>query len=97
MATYIMLFRYTQQGIGNIKESPARIEAGRKIFRELGAELKDWYLTSGAYDGIIIVEAPDHETVARAALALGSLGNIKTETMRAFTENEFRGMVESLP
>lgn len=97
MPTYITLFRYTNQGVENIKESPARIDAGRQAIQAAGGELKAWYLTMGQYDGVIIAEAPDDETVARIALATAALGNIRTETLRAFTEEEFRQLVASLP
>ena len=97
MATYIVLFQYTEQGAHNIKESPARIDAARKAFQAMGAELKAWFLTMGQYDGVVIAEAPDDETVAKLALATGALGNIRTETLRAFTEDEFRKIVAGLP
>jgi uncharacterized protein with GYD domain len=97
MATYVILFNYTRQGMDRIKESPDRVDAARRAFREMGAELKQFFLTMGQYDGVVIVEAPDDETMARAALATGSLGNISTETLRAFTEDEFRNLVRTLP
>lgn len=97
MATYLMLFRYTQQGIQNIKQSPARVEQAKKAFRDMGAEVKAFYLLMGQYDTVFVVEAPDDETIAKAALAVGSKGNVSTETLRAFTEDEFRKMVAALP
>ncbi len=97
MATYIVLLRYTQQGVQNIKESPARLDAAKKAFQAMGAELKQWYLVMGQYDAIVVAEAPDDETVAKLALATGSQGNIRTETLRAFTEDEFRKIIAALP
>lgn len=97
MATYISLLRYTQQGIEKIKESPARLEAARKAFEQQGAKIKDFYLICGQYDAIVITEAPDDTTVAKVSLALGSRGNVRTETLRAFTEEEFRKIVGALP
>ena len=97
MATYISLLRYTQQGIEKIKESPARLDAARKAFEQLGAKIKDFYLVTGQYDAIVIAEAPDATTIAKASLALGSRGNVRTETLRAFTEEEFRKIVGALP
>ena len=97
MATYIVLLHYTQQGIQKIKEGPARIEAAKKAFKAMGAELKQWYLVMGRYDAVAIAEAPNDETVAKLALAAGSLGAIQTETLRAFTEDEFRKIVADLP
>jgi uncharacterized protein with GYD domain len=97
MATYISLLRYTQQGITSIKQGPGRVDAARKAFREQGAELKAVYLVMGRYDFVAIVEAPDEATAAKAALALGSKGNVSSETLRAFTEEEFRSIVAGLP
>jgi uncharacterized protein with GYD domain len=97
MATYIVLLRYTQQGVEKIKESPARLDAAKKAFRAMGAELKQWYLVMGQYDAVVVGEAPDDETVAKLALAIGSQGSIRTETLRAFTEDEYRKIVAALP
>ncbi len=97
MATYISLMRYTQKGIESVKEAPARLEFAKKAFKAAGAELKQYYLTMGQYDAVVISEGPDDETAAKLALAIGSLGNIRTETMRAFTEDEFRKIVAGLP
>jgi len=97
MATYIMLIRYTQKGVENIKQSPARLDAARKAFKAMGAELKDFYLIQGRYDIITVIEAPDAETVAKCALGVGSQGNVTTETLRAFTEDEYRKIIAALP
>lgn len=97
MPTYIGLFNYTQQGIQNIKDSPARLDAARKASQALGVEIQQFYLVMGQYDSIIIAEAPDDETMAKLALATGALGNVRTQTMRAFTEDEFRKIVAGLP
>ena len=97
MATYITLFRYTQQGIGNIKESPARLDAAKQAARAMGMEIKAFYLAMGQYDGVIIVEAPNDEAVTKLLLATGSLGNVRTETLRAYTEDEFRKLIAALP
>lgn len=97
MPTYISLLRYTQQGVQNIKESPARLDAAKKVFKAMGAELKQWYLVLGRYDAIVVSEAPDDETAAKLALAVGSQGNIHTETLRAFTEDEYRKLIAALP
>ena len=97
MATYVMLCKYTQQGLAKIKEGPARIDLGRKIGRTMGAELKAWYLVMGPYDIVSIWEAPNDEVLAKATLALGSSGNVTTETLRVFTEDEFRKIVADLP
>lgn len=97
MPSYISLIKYTQQGIQNIKDSPARLDAAKGAFQSLGAEIKQFYLLMGQYDLAIVFEAPDDETVAKLVLATGSLGNVSTQTMRAFTEDEFRAIVAGLP
>lgn len=97
MATYVTLLRYTQQGITTIKDAPGRIEAARKTYRALGAELKAIYLVMGQYDFVAVIEAPDDATAAKASLALGSRGNVSSETLRAFAEDEFRSIVAGLP
>ncbi|MCI0549782.1 MAG: GYD domain-containing protein [Anaerolineae bacterium] len=97
MSTYISLIKYTQQGIQNIKESPARFDAAKKAIQSMGADIKQVFLTMGQYDLVIIAEAPDDETMAKFILATGSLGNVSTQTMRAFTEDEFRKIVAGLP
>lgn len=96
MPTYISMLRYTQQGINNVKSAPARIDAAKEAYKKAGGELKALYLTLGQYDLVVVAEMPNDEAVARMALALGSQGNIRSETMRAFTETEFRKIVGSL-
>jgi len=97
MATYILLSRFTTQGIQNIKDGPERLEAAKKALKGLGAELKDFYLVMGQYDAVVVVEAPDDETIAKASIAVGSLGNVRMESMRAFEESEYRQIVAALP
>jgi uncharacterized protein with GYD domain len=97
VATYIALLSFTQQGIENIKESPARLDVAKKAYQAMGAELKEFYLVMGQYDMVIVAEAPDDETVAKLALAIGSQGAIRTETLRAFPEDEYRKIVAALP
>ena len=99
MATYVMLFGLTQQGITHIKESPARVEAAKKICDTMGASVKDFYsvMGMGQYDTIFILEAPDDETIAKAALSISSLGNVRTETHRAFAEDEYKRIIAALP
>jgi uncharacterized protein with GYD domain len=97
MPTYISLLRYTEQGIKNIKESPARLDAARDLFKTMGAQLNAFYLVTGTYDAVCIAEAPDGATVAKIMLTLGSKGNVRTETLQAFTEDEFRKIASALP
>jgi uncharacterized protein with GYD domain len=88
--------RWTSQGAKNVKESPSRLDAARKAFQAVGATLKDFYMVTGRYDMVIISEAPDDVTLAKATLSVASHGNVQTETLRAFTEKEYRGIVGSL-
>jgi uncharacterized protein with GYD domain len=93
MPTYIMLFHLTHQGLDHLKGSPDRIGAAVKTFESHGAKVKDFYSMMGQYDSIFIVEAPDDETVAQLALTLGAQGNVRSETHRAFSLEEYRGLV----
>lgn len=97
MPTYISLVQYTEQGVQKIKESPARLDAARKAFEKAGAKIKDFYLVMGQYDIVIVTEAPNDETVAKISLTLASQGNVRTRTSRAFTEAEYRKIVQALP
>jgi uncharacterized protein with GYD domain len=96
MVTYLIHAQWTDQGIRNVKESAKRLDLGRKKLKELGGEVKAFYLTTGKYDMVAIVEAPNDETLARHLLWLGSQGNVRTETVKAFTEDEFRQIVGGL-
>jgi len=96
MPTYILLARWTNQGLQKIKESPTRLEAGRKAFEAAGVKMKEFYMVMGQYDMVTIAEAPDDATLAKATLALTSKGNFQTETLRAFTESEFEKILSSI-
>ena len=96
MATYIILINWTEEGIKNVKESPNRLDMAKKVFQAAGAEIKEFYLVMGKYDMVVVAEAPGDETVAKLALTIGSGGAIRTETLRAFTEDEYRKIIASL-
>jgi uncharacterized protein with GYD domain len=97
MPMYIALCKWTTQGMQTIKESPTRLDAGRKAFAGTGVQIKEFYMVMGEYDMVIVVEAADDAVYARATLMLAASGNIQTETLRAFTEDEYRSIVLSLP
>ena len=97
MPTYINLINYTEQGIRNIKDSPKRLDAAKKLLKDLGGELKGFYLTLGEHDIVIIAEAPNDEAVAKFVLAVGSAGNVRTNTLKAFPEAEYRKIIQGLP
>lgn len=96
MATYISLIKLTHQGITTIKDGPARLEAGKETLKRFGSELEAFYLTMGQYDVVAISEAPDDAAAAKVALTIGSAGNVTTETLRAFTEDEYRQIIAEL-
>lgn len=97
MNTYISLVNYTEQGIKSIKESPKRVDGVRALAEKLGGRMGDFYLTMGAYDLIAISEFPDAEAAAKFTLTLGSMGNVRTTTLQAFGEDQFRDVISSLP
>lgn len=97
MATYVSLLKYTQKGAESIKQVPARIDAAKQAAKAAGAEIKQVYLVMGRYDVVAITEAPDDETAAKLALKTAMQGNVQTETLRAFSEAEFRRLVAALP
>jgi len=97
MPTYITLMSYTQEGIEHIKEGPARLDAAKAAAKAAGGEIKAFYLVMGQYDAVIISEAPNDEAFAANTLAIASTGAIRTETLKAFTEAEYRKIVASLP
>ncbi len=97
METYIILGKWTQQGLGKVKEAPARIEAVRKSTEAAGGKMVAWYLTFGRYDFIAITQVPDARVAARLLLALGAQGNTGTEALHALTEAEFKSVVATLP
>lgn len=96
MPHYVMLLRYTQQGIAKIKDSPARLDAARKAAGAAKGKVHSWYLTMGRWDAVLIAEFPDDETCAKFALSTGAAGNVTTETLKAFTEPEYRKIIGSV-
>ncbi len=97
MATYIMLLKWTQAGLGKIKELPQRLEKSRETFKSVGAELKAYYFTMGRYDAIAIVEGPSDEAIGKAVLIVGQMGAVNIETLKAFPEAEGYEIIRSLP
>ena len=97
MPTYIMLMKLTEQGIKDIKNAPNRIEQGIKQFEAMGAKLIGFYTVMGEYDYVAIGEAPSDEVTMTFLLGLGSLGSVRTTTLKAFTREEFSGIIKKLP
>ncbi len=96
MPTYMTLINWTEQGIRNIKDSPTRLEAAKKSVKEMGGEVKTFYMLQGSYDAVLILEAPTDEALAKFLLKVGSAGNIRTTTMRAYSEAEYRKIIEGV-
>jgi uncharacterized protein with GYD domain len=90
LAKYVILANWTDQGIKNVKDSPARLDAARALAKKMGCTIGDFYMTAGATDMVIIADAVDDESMARFNLALAGSGNLRTNTMKAFTEAEYR-------
>ena len=97
MPTFVTLIKFTQKGIEAIKEGPGRLDAARRAYEAVGAKLKDFYLVTGRYDAVAIVDAPDDETAVALSLGIAARGNSRTETLRAFSETEYRKIVTKLP
>jgi uncharacterized protein with GYD domain len=96
MPTYITLFRWTQKGIERVKDSPARLDKVKKAVTGAGGKFHGFYMTMGQYDGVTITEAPSDEAYAKIILAAAAGGSIQVETLRAFTEEEYRKIVGSV-
>jgi uncharacterized protein with GYD domain len=96
MPTYISLISFTQKGAETIKDGPSRLDAAKQRIRDAGAELKAFYLVTGQYDAVSIIEAPNDEVVAKIAMRTAALGFVRTQTCRAFAEDDYRKMVASL-
>ena len=97
MAKYISLVKYTAKGIENIKESPSRLDAFKQLCESMGAKVEGFYLTMGRYDLVVIVDAPDHETISKIILATASRGAVSTETLPAIAEEEYRKVISEIP
>ena len=95
MPTYISFLNYTQKGAEAIKDGGKRLDAAKQAFRAAGAELKAFYLVMGQFDAVAIAEAPNDEVVAKLMLGTAALGNVRTTTSRAFTEDEYRKILAS--
>ena len=96
MTTYILLAKFTDQGVRNAKESPARLDKAKQLLHEMGGEFRSFFLTMGEYDFVAVYEAPDDAVAARFMLQLGMLGNLRTQTLKAFPEPAYREIMRSL-
>jgi uncharacterized protein with GYD domain len=96
MATFISLASFTDQGIRNVKQSTERAEAFREAAQKAGVTVKEVYWTMGSLDLVVISDAPDDETAMALLLGLGSLGNVRTQTLRGFSAEEMGSIVAKL-
>ena len=97
MPTYVTLYKLTDQGVKNIKEAPGRYQEGVKNFEAIGGKMIGFYATMGEYDYVSVTEAPTDEAYMTFGLAMGSLGNVRMTTLKAFTSEEFAEIVGNLP
>jgi len=96
LPSYIMLANWTDQGAQKVRESPRRLDIAKKELADMGGQLKSVYMTMGEYDLIAVYEAPDDAVAARFTLLLGSLGSVRTKTLKAFPEAAYREIIASL-
>ena len=97
MSTHLVLANFTEQGIQQVKVSAKRLEAVKAMASAVGGEVKAFYLTIGEYDMTFVLDMPNDKALATFLLAVASAGNIRTTSLRAFTEDEFEGIVDDLP
>jgi uncharacterized protein with GYD domain len=96
MATYIVLSNFTDQGIRSIKDTTKRAEGVKELARKMGIETKSLYWTVGKYDVVVTFEAPDDASMTALCLAISAGGNVRTQTMRAFSSDEMKGVLGKL-
>ena len=93
MGTYIALMNFTDQGIRNVKDSTKRADAAKEVAKKFGASMSQIYWTLGQFDLVAVIEAPNDETATAFSLAIGSAGNIRGQTLRAFSRDEMNGIL----
>ena len=97
MPTFMVSLNWTDQGVRTVKDAPKRAQASRELAKKVGVEIQQVYLTSGEDGVLIIVDSPNGDNVAKFALALGSQGNVRTRTARAWPVSEFQKLISELP
>ena len=96
MAMYISLIQFTEQGIRNVKDTVKRGDAAIGEAEKMGMKIIEEFWTMGAYDIVVLFEAPDDETMSAFLLKIGSMGNVKSQTLRAFRKQEMEGILAKL-
>ena len=97
MATYVVLINFTDQGVRNVKQTTERAKAIAAAGSKLGVKVKETYWTLGACDAVLIADAPNDETMTALALGVSSLGNVRTQTMRAYSADEMNKILAKVP
>jgi uncharacterized protein with GYD domain len=97
MPLFIVTINWTDQGIRSVKDAPKRSQAAKELAKRFGVEIKQTYLTSGESDLVAIMETANGDNIAKLAMALGAQGNIRTRTVRAWTEAEYMKLISELP
>jgi uncharacterized protein with GYD domain len=97
MPTFIIAMNWTEQGIRNVKDAPKRGGVAREMAKKFGIDIKQTYLTNGQFDLVSIMETASGDNIAKFAMAIGALGNVRTRTMRAWPEAEYHKMISELP
>ena len=96
MATYIVLSSFTDQGIRGVKDTTKRADSVRELAKKFGVTAKEFYWTMGAYDVVVVFDAPDDASMTALGMAIGSLGNVRTQTMRAFSKDEINSILSKV-
>lgn len=96
MPTYVLLTTFTQQGVQNVRDSPERTKHAKEMVESLDGTWREFFVTRGRYDGVVIADFPDDATAAQAVLTLAESGNVTIEPLWAFTLDEFRSIVEAM-
>ena len=97
MPTFIILMSWTEQGIHNVKDAPKRAGAAKDIAKKCGVEIKQTYLTNGEFDFVSIVESASGDNIAKFCMQIGALGNVRTRTVRAWSQDEYMKLISELP
>ena len=97
MVTYMMLMKLTDQGIKNVKEAPERIEAGLKAFEKAGGKLIGFWIAMGKYDYVSVGESASDEAALAWAVGLSSQGNVRVESVKLYSKEQFAGLIKMLP
>jgi uncharacterized protein with GYD domain len=96
LANYVVLIKYTEQGLKTFKDLPRRLQRVEEAFQKAGGKMTGWYLTMGQYDSVVTAELPDDEVAARVLLSLAALGNAQSTTLKAFTRQEAEAIARQL-